>query len=153
MAGELPRYFQRKNGGVHRGIFEGESRHLIPHQPDRELSDEEIENCNLWLLGTYASNRILKRFEGQLPLEFGDGWLEVGGRRFLGRALGVSACFPSPANPDRYVLVWGGTTPEALTGATHLNLQLLPDYLVWDGEEVLEWGFMDGDWATSEWSA
>ena len=146
MAGELPRYFQRKNGGVHRGIFEGESWHLIPHQPDHSLSDKDIETCNLWLLGTHASNSVLKRFEGQLPLEFGDGWLEVGGKRFRGRALGASACFPSPANPNRYVLVWGGTTPEALTGATHLNLQLLPDYLVWDGDEVLESGAMDADW-------
>ena len=49
-------------------------------------------------------------------------------------------------NPERLWLVIGGTTPEAITDATHLSLQLLPDYLVWDGDQVLDYGFFDNEW-------
>ena len=44
------------------------------------------------------------------------------------------------------MVVTAGVTPEALTGATHLNLQLLPDYLVWDGDQVLDYGFSGNAW-------
>ena len=44
------------------------------------------------------------------------------------------------------LVVTGGNTPKAITEATHLNLQLLPDYLVWDGPELLEYGFFGNGW-------
>jgi hypothetical protein len=49
-------------------------------------------------------------------------------------------------NAQRYVAVVGGISPESITNATHLNLQLLPDYLVWDGDEVLASGYFDASW-------
>ena len=146
MAGGLPGTFKQRNGGVHRGIFDGESYYDIPLVNDTKLSDEELENCNLSLLGTFKSNKVLSRFKGELPLGFGKGRIEVGGKTYRGENLGVSACFPSPANPERLLLVTGGVTPEAITGATHFGLQLLPDYLVWDGDQVLDYGFFGNDW-------
>ena len=146
MAGSIPGYFKQKNGGVHRGIFDGQSLYDIQLVDDRKLAEEQLESCNLILLGTFKSNRVLARFQGKLPLEFARGKLVVGRRTYKGKNLGISACFPSPANPERLLLVTGGCTPTAITGATHLNLQLLPDYLVWDGDEMLDFGFFDSEW-------
>ena len=146
MAGAIPGHFKKENGGVHRGIFSGESWYDIPVVVDTEATEAEIERCSLLLLGTPKSNRALAGLAGDLPLEIGDGEIRLGKKAFKGRHLGVCACFRSPRAPDRLVVVTGGTTPEALTGATHLNLQLLPDYLVWDGDQVLEYGFSDSTW-------
>ena len=147
MAGAISGYFKKENGGVHRGIFSGESWYDIPLVTDREVTEDEAERCNLLLLGTPKSNRVLAGLGDGLPLEFGNGEIRLGKKTFRGKHLGLCACFRSPRAPDRLVVVTGGTTPEALTGATHLNLQLLPDYLVWDGDQVLDYGFSDSAWA------
>jgi hypothetical protein len=55
------------------------------------------------------------------------------------------AIFPHPESA-RYVAVHAGTTPDAITWGSHLDMQLLPDYLVYAGGELLDWGFFDGDW-------
>ena len=60
--------------------------------------------------------------------------------------MGLAACFPHTLNAQRYVAVVGGISPESITNATHLNLQLLPDYLVWDGDEVLASVYFDASW-------
>lgn len=146
LAGHLPGFFKQKNGGVHRGVFDGESFHEMRVVEDEALSHQEIETCNLILLGNYRSNVALAAFEGKLPLEFGDRELRLGGNTYHGRRLGLCACFPSPAAPDRMIVVIGGASPEAVTYASHLNLQLLPDYLVWDGDRTLDFGFFDNDW-------
>lgn len=146
MAGGLPGHFKSKNGGVHRGIFDGESFYDIQLVDDSKLSGNEIESCNLILLGTFESNSALSQFKGKIPLEFGNKEIRLGRKRFKGKNLGLSACFPSPENPERMLVVTGGNTPKAITEATHLNLQLLPDYLVWDGPELLEYGFFGNGW-------
>ncbi|HJN15154.1 MAG TPA: prolyl oligopeptidase family serine peptidase [Armatimonadota bacterium] len=147
MSNQLPGSFKQTNGGVHRGIFAGQSWYDIPNSADHQLGPADVESCNLWLLGTYESNSVLKQFEGKLPLEFGEGSITLGGRRYEGKQLGISACFPSPANPERLLVVTAGLTPEAVTGATHLNMQLLPDYLIWDADEVIDFGFYDSNWS------
>ncbi len=40
----------------------------------------------------------------------------------------------------------GGVTPDAVTWGSHLDMNLLPDYLVYAGGELLDWGFWDSDW-------
>jgi len=146
MAGSIPGYFMRHNGGVHRGIFDGRSNYRIPVVNDVDLSEADLAGCNLMLLGTGRSNKVLKRFTDRLPLAVERGRIDLAGRTYKGRRLGVCACLPSPANPNRLWTITAGATPEALTDATHLHLQLLPDYLVWDGERMLDWGFFDNHW-------
>ncbi|MHC4716079.1 MAG: prolyl oligopeptidase family serine peptidase [Planctomycetota bacterium] len=146
MSGAIPNYFRQHNGGVHRGIFDGQSHYQIPVVNDVELSAEELADCNLMLLGSPRSNKVLARFADDLPLEIARGRIHLAGRTYKGKRLGFCACLPSPVSPDRLWVVTAGATPEALTDATHLHLQLLPDYLVWDGDRALDWGFFDNNW-------
>ena len=56
------------------------------------------------------------------------------------------AVFPHPENPKAYVAVHGGVTPDAIFAGCYLSMALLPDYIVYDGPEVLDWGFWGNDW-------
>jgi hypothetical protein len=58
----------------------------------------------------------------------------------------VIAIRPRPDGGDRYLAIHGGTSPDAITWGAHLHWHLLPDWLVYDRDAVLGWGFFDNDW-------
>ena len=138
--------FKSRNGGVHRGIFHGQSFYELAVVPDTQITGAELSECNLILAGTPRSNTVWQRIVDRLPFEIGEAGLTLAGRAFMGRHVGAAALFPSPFGPQRYVLAIGGTSPEAIAGSTHLNFQLLPDYIVWEGETVHAWGSFNGNW-------
>jgi hypothetical protein len=51
-------------------------------------------------------------------------------------------------HPDgkRYVALLSGVEPDAITWGSHVGLQLLPDYLVFNRGEVVKWGFWGNAW-------
>ena len=146
VAGNARRYFRGRNGGVHRGGIMGENNVDLPLVPDSQLSDEDRTENNLLLYGTYSTNSVLKRFGGRLPLDFGEDSITVADKKFDGETVAVVAVFPHPENPDRCVAVHGGVTPDAITWGSHLDMQLLPDYIAYNGGELLDWGFFDNRW-------
>ena len=150
VAGNARRYFRGRNGGVHRGGIMGENNVDLPLVPDSRLLDELCTENNLLLYGTYSTNSVLKRFEGRLPLEFAETSITVAGKTFEGERVAVFAVFPHPENPDRYVAVHGGVTPDAVTWGSHLDMQLLPDYIAYNGGELLGWGFFDNRWKAQD---
>jgi hypothetical protein len=145
----VPSYFKKHNGGVHRGVFEGESWHELPVRKDTELTDEELESCNIVLYGSPDSNGVLRRFRDMIPVGLGATGIEIAGRSFDGRSLGYLAVFPHPLRPEGYMAVAGGNSAEALAGSSHLNLQLLPDYIVWRDSEAW-WGHFGNSWRAQE---
>ena len=77
---------------------------------DTELSDEVIAAKNLILFGDPASNSVLKRIVGALPVKWTEDAIEVDGQSFDPATHGVSLIFPNPLNPNRYVVVNSGHT-------------------------------------------
>ena len=139
-------YFSSRNGGVHRGGIMGHNAVQLPIVADADLGETELTANNLLLLGTLASNAVLARFQDHLPLAFeGDG-IHLAGKTYQGPGLAIFAVFPHPLNPQRYIAVHGGATADALCWGSHLDMQLLPDYLVYAGGETLDWGFWDNQW-------
>ena len=146
IAGNARRYFRSRNGGVHRGGIMGENNVDLSLVLDSQLTDEQRTQDNLLLYGTYSTNSVLKRFKGRLPIEFAETSITVAGKKFDGESVAVFAVFPHPENPDRYVAVHGGVAPDAITWGSHLDMQLLPDYISYNGGELLGWGFFDNRW-------
>ena len=146
LAEHMAKHFKKSNGGVHRGDFDGESCYEIPVLEDTVCTEADLTECNLILLGNPASNGVLGQIAGQLPVEYGKNELTFYGKRFQGEHLGLCYIQPSPFNPLRYIVVAGGTKTRDNPTVSHLNLQLLPDYLIWDSEKPLTWGFFDGNW-------
>jgi predicted esterase len=146
MAKMAVRWFADRNGGVHRGGKMGDNEVELPVIDDVALSDTVLRDSNLLLYGTFASNAVLARFRDRLPLAFDDSSICLGDREFAGDGCAVFAVFPHPENPQRYIAVHGGTTPDAICWGSHLDMQLLPDYIVYAKGELLDWGFWDNEW-------
>jgi len=146
VAGHATGYFSSRNGGVHRGGIMGDNTVELPVVRDVDLRDDDRDGNNLLLYGTPSTNAVLRQFEGQLPLAFEGDAIRLADNLYRGERTAVCAVFPHPHNPQRYVAVHGGTAPDAICWGSHLDMQLLPDYLVYSEGEVLDWGFWDNNW-------
>ncbi len=150
VAGHAAAYFRSRNGGVHRGGIMGQNTVDLPIVRDADLTAEDRDGHNLLLYGTPASNSVMAEFAEHLPLAFEDGTVRLAGHLYRDDGAAVFALFPHPRNPRRYVAVHGGAKPDAVCWGSHLDMQLLPDYLVYAGGEVLDWGFWDNDWRATQ---
>lgn len=141
-------YFASRNGGVHRGGILGQNSVELPVVRDVELSEQMLAECNLLLYGTASSNSILARFEGKIPVSFRDGTIHLADKTYSAAGAAVFAVFAHPANAERYVAVHGGVTADAVTWGSHLDMMLLGDYIVYNGGELLDWGFWNSNWSS-----
>ncbi len=163
MARNLVRFFNFTNGGLHRGGIMGSSAVPIPILSDlqaEQLIENKIspvgrgdvrvdrklvERSNLLLIGNGDSNSLLEQWEADLRIEWGRGSLVLAGRSYTGSHLACIAVRPHP-DGRRYVGILSGHEPDAICWASHLGIQLLPDYLVFDHSRVIDWGFWNNDW-------
>jgi hypothetical protein len=146
MARRAVRWYADRNGGVHRGGKMGDNSIELPVVDDVALSEKALRESNLLLYGTFASNAVLSRFEDRIPLSFHSGMIRLGDREFSGDGCAVFALFPHPENLHRYIAVHGGTTPDAICWGSHFDLHLLPDYIIYAGGRLLDWGFWNNEW-------
>jgi hypothetical protein len=150
-ARDAARFFRTWNGGVHRGGIAGESWVDLPIVTDTDYlasQDPASQDAtrNVIAFGTPATNALLAEVAGPLGIVFGPGLVRLRGREWRGRDVALIAVLPHPDGSDRYLAIHGGATPDAITHGAHLHWQLLPDYLVYDGDRVLDWGFLDNSW-------
>ena len=148
---DAAQFFKDWNGGVHRGGIPGTSWVSLPITSDVEWlaaasSDGTSRDHNVLAYGTPSSNAVLQAFADHLDVYAERGRVRVGDRTFAGVGLGLIAILSFPEGSERYLGMHGGTTPDATTAGAHLNWNLLPDYLVYDSNNVLEWGFFDNNW-------
>ena len=139
-------YYRDRNGGVHRGGIMGDNAVELPVIADVELTEDLLQMNNLLLYGGYDSNASLSQFEGKLPLAFEGKTIHLSNKSYTADGVAVFAVFPHPANSERYIAVHGGVTPDAICWGSHLDMQLLPDYMVYSGGQLLDWGFWGNDW-------
>ena len=120
---------------------------------DGEVTWQDIQDFNLVLFGDPGSNRWLERINQDLPIRF-EGERLVAGDTPVGRDdAGLLMIYPNPLNPQRYVVVVGGTTPGAMRRAHRVGFTSLPDYVVFDRESLVQGetaypmaGFFDKNW-------
>jgi hypothetical protein len=145
-ARDAARFFRTWNGGVHRGGIAGDNWVDLSVMTDAEYLASGDQTRNVVAFGTPATNALLATLAGRLGLEIGGDAVRLRDREWRGRQVALIAVLPHPDGGDRYVAVHGGVTPDAITAGAHLHWQLLPDYLVYDGERVVEWGHFDNRW-------
>ena len=143
---DAAQFFRTWNGGVHRGGIAGDNWVDLPVMTDAAYLAAGDATRNVLAFGTPATNALLAAHAGALGLELGAGTIRLRGREWRGERVSLIAVLPHPDGGDRYLAVHGGVTPDAITSGAHLHWQLLPDYLVYDGDRVLEWGHFDNDW-------
>lgn len=119
--------------------------------PDSEATDARVGRRNVVAWGAPESNAYLRRVAGGLPVRWGRGRFELGGRwRDAGSEVPVLIA-PNPRVPDRYVVVNSGHTFAAWDGTNARQTPRLPDWAVMKpgagGEaSVVDAGFFDERW-------
>ena len=141
-------FYRERNGGVHRGGIMGSNDVWLRVINDSDLTESDLHQYNLLLYGTPSSNSVLNRFSGKLPICFEGDTIRLCDRTYTAEGCAAFAIFPHPSNPDRYMAVHGGASPDAICWGSHLDMHLLPDYMVYAREAVVDWGFWNNQWQT-----
>ena len=100
-------------------------------KPAAKVTKSDIASSNLVLFGRPASNPILKKITGRLPIKIEDNAVTVGKKRHRGKAYGLRLIYPNPLNQKRYVVVSIGSLPTRVKDFEGLPW-LFPDYVVFD---------------------
>lgn len=123
---------------------------------DRDLTDDQIETCNLICFGDFSSNRFLFDVAEMLPIEWTRDMLRVGDETFDPVKYAPAFCYPNPMNPQRYLVVNSGMTFREFSNTSNSRqIAMLPDWAVLDvtaeddsiyAGEIASQGFFDETW-------
>ena len=81
---------------------------VFPCKADRDVTDIELRECSLLLIGTPQNNDLLKRMADRLPIRWTASGLQVGDATVEGPGAGACVICPNPLSPQRYVVVITG---------------------------------------------
>lgn len=90
-------------------FFRGE----LPIRADTDVSDEDIANKHLILFGDPASNSLIAQVVDKLPLQWTKTTLTMGTHNVASADHVPVLIYPSPLNPNRYVVLNSGHTFRA----------------------------------------
>jgi len=77
---------------------------------DIDVNFEDIRDSNLVLYGSPQANCVTAMVMHKLPIRIEGLKVIVGDETFEGADLGVKLCYPNPLNPEKYVVIFAGTT-------------------------------------------
>ena len=101
---------------------------------DTEIGDADIARYSLILIGGPESNRVAARLAAQVPLRIREDAISVGGKSFAVKNAGIQMLFPNPRNPQRYLWITAGTSPDGLAFAAPGPYDLSQwDFIIDDG--------------------
>jgi hypothetical protein len=136
--------------------FRGEAR----VKNDDAVTDADIAEHNLVLWGDPASNKILGRIAGSLPIRWDAQEIVAGNRRFPSSQHAVILIYPNPLNPKRYVVLNSGFTFREYDYLNNARqVPKLPDWAVVDVSTppssrspgaIAAAGFFDEQWGLKE---
>lgn len=80
----------------------------VPIRSDRTITDDEIRQFHLLLIGRPACNRISRMFEKEFPIAWGSNSFRVGKESFAGAMSGVAAVALNPLNQRNMLVLIAG---------------------------------------------
>jgi len=109
--------------------FRGEPR----VRDDITITDADIAGNNLVLWGDPASNKVLARIAGQLPIRWTQDAVLLGNSRFPSASHALVMIYPNPLNPNKYVVLNSGATFREYDDLNNARqIPKLPDFAVID---------------------
>lgn len=123
---------------------------------DKEVTDADINNHNLILWGLPASNSVLKKIAGKLPIRWEDGKVQTQKQGYDADTHVPIMIYPNPLNSSKYVVLNSGFT---FRDYDYLNnarqVPKLPDWAIidittppnsrWPGK-VVDANFFNEEW-------
>jgi predicted esterase len=140
-----------------RSRWSGSTR--FPVLPDTDVDADLVLTHSLFLVGSRASNRVVRDIDPQLPFGIDGTSVRAGSARVVGDPeLGFACVYPNPRSSSRYVVLLEAVNARGLYRALSLPLQL-PDFIVFDSglapaaagqiladARVLGAGYFDRNW-------
>jgi hypothetical protein len=96
------------------------SNQTIPVKADRDVTDEELRNRHLLLIGRPDTNRIVERFGDAFPVTFGWRSFTIRGDTYAHAGSAVLAAAANPLNARYSAVVLAGLSAEATTRTPEL---------------------------------
>jgi hypothetical protein len=101
---------------------------------DTEISEADLKRYSLILIGGADANRVTAKFAARVPLRISSDAVRIDGREFRTRDSAVQMLYPNPANAERYVWIFAGTSAKGISFADPDPLKVPPwDYVIVDG--------------------
>ncbi|HEV3146449.1 MAG TPA: prolyl oligopeptidase family serine peptidase, partial [Gemmataceae bacterium] len=127
---------------------------------DTEITDADIASANLVLWGDPASNKILEKIAGKLPLNWDGKLVRIGSEEFSAGQHVPVLIYPNPLNPKRYVVLNSGFTFREYDYLNNARqVPKLPDYAIVDISKpvtsrfpggIAAAGFFNEEWKLKE---
>ena len=91
------------------------SNETVPIKTDRDVTDDDVQNHHLVLIGRPDSNLLTKRFRDSLPIAFGPRSFAFAGENYANAGSAVIAAADNPLNPRFSIVVLAGLSADATT--------------------------------------
>jgi pimeloyl-ACP methyl ester carboxylesterase len=125
--------------------------------PDIEVNSEIIHRYNLILFGGPETNAVTAKIKKGLPISVKNKRLIIDGQEIEKDDVAFQMIYPNPLNPEKYVVIKGGTSPKAeeLSGLFNViySGSGLPDFIIYDETAkekgwaaIIAAGFFDINW-------
>jgi hypothetical protein len=96
------------------------SNETVPVKADREVTDDDLRNRHLLLIGRPDTNRVVERFGDAFPVTFGWRSFTICGDIYAHAGSAVLAATANPLNARYSAVVLAGLTAEATTRTAEL---------------------------------
>ena len=101
---------------------------------DTAVTDRDVAEANLFVLGPPAVNRFAARIADRLPVAFGKGSFRIGRRVYDQPTNCLKLIHPNPLNPRKYVILYAFNDAEAFAANAFFGTRT-----------ESPWGFRSGD--------
>ncbi len=82
---------------------------------DTDITDYDIKNANLFLLGTPTSNSFINTIKNEIPLIINDNSITIKGQRVPGKKLCFYMVYANPKNKNMLIGIIGYNNPECIS--------------------------------------
>lgn len=113
---------------------------LVQIKKDSELSDYEINNKDLIIIGNISDNSLMETFANKLNLEISKNSFIFEGKDYTNSDDGLFAAYPNPFNIKNAVYLFVPNSALQLYNMTN-NFYRLPAWGIFNGEKVIEKGY------------
>jgi hypothetical protein len=101
---------------------------------DTAITDADLKRYSLILIGGADANRVTAKFASKVPLRISADLVRIDGQEFKTRDAAVQMLYPNPANPERYLWIFAGTSSGGMYFTeANPSRTIQWDYVVVDG--------------------
>lgn len=79
---------------------------------DYQINTSDIKTANLFLIGDFKTNKILKYLEGKIPLSITNDKITIGNHIENGKDLNIYMIYPNPQNKEKCIGIFSGDVSQ-----------------------------------------